>query len=144
MTLKSLTNSNEIVNIINRYGHCCSYGSLEGIATEATFTFSLHSEVCPESIICSRNLCTGAAFNNFDRFVDTTSGKDTLHDTVGIIFQNIDDSIVHDDEDNCTDINTAGPSENTKKRRRAYDAVTHELQPYTKTPKLHESLEILH
>jgi len=31
---------------------------------------------------------TGVAFDNFDRFVETSSGKDTLHDTVGIIYQN--------------------------------------------------------
>lgn len=29
------------------------------------------------------------AFDNFDRFTETSSGKDTLHDTVGIIYQNI-------------------------------------------------------
>jgi len=29
-------------------------------------------------------------FDNFDRFVDITIRKDTSHDTVGIIFQNID------------------------------------------------------
>ena len=38
------------------------------------------------------NLSTGLAWNNFDRFVDTTSGKDTLHDTVGFIFQNVENS----------------------------------------------------
>lgn len=34
---------------------------------------------------------TGIAFNNFDRFVDTPTAKNTLHDTVGIIFQDIID-----------------------------------------------------
>ena len=27
------------------------------------------------------------AFDNFDRFVETLSGKDTLHDTAGIAYQ---------------------------------------------------------
>ncbi|GFV68876.1 uncharacterized protein TNCV_1985401 [Trichonephila clavipes] len=31
------------------------------------------------------------AFDNFDRYVDTLTGKDTLHDTVGIIYQNVSD-----------------------------------------------------
>lgn len=141
MSLKSLTNSKKIVNIINRYGHCCSYTSLEGIETEATFSSSLRSDVCPEGIVRSRNLCTGVAFNNFDRFVDTTSGKDTLHDTVGIIFQNIDNSIEHENEDNSADISTADLSNSSKKRRRTFDAITHELQPYTKTPKLYKHLQ---
>ena len=30
---------------------------------------------------------TGLAWDNFDRFVETSSGKDTLHDTVGIAYQ---------------------------------------------------------
>lgn len=41
----------------------------------------------------SKNVCTGLALNNFDRFVDTPSGKDTLHDTIGIIFKKIGTSI---------------------------------------------------
>lgn len=35
------------------------------------------------------DLNTGVVFDNFDRFVETHNGKDTLHDTVGIIFQDI-------------------------------------------------------
>lgn len=141
MSLKSLTNSKKIVNIINRYGHCCSYTSLEGIETEATFCSTLRSDVCPEGIIRSKNLCTGVAFNNFDRFVNTSSGKDTLHDTVGIIFQNIDYAIEHDNEDNSAETSIAGSSESSKKRRRTFDAITHELEPYTKAPKLYECLQ---
>ena len=29
----------------------------------------------------------GVALDNFDRYVETVSGKDTLHDTAGIIFE---------------------------------------------------------
>lgn len=29
------------------------------------------------------NACTGLAFDNYDHFVETSTGKDTLHDTVG-------------------------------------------------------------
>lgn len=32
---------------------------------------------------------TNVAFDNFDRFVETSSGKNTLHDTVGIVYQNV-------------------------------------------------------
>lgn len=86
ITIKSLTNSKKIVNLLNRTGHCCSYTIL-GLETEATFTACLWSEICPEDIIQEKNVCTGLAFDNFDRFVDTDTGKDTMHDTVGIIFQ---------------------------------------------------------
>lgn len=91
LTMKSLTNSKKVINILNKYGHCCSYIVLEELETEATFAASCRSNACPEDIILSNTLCTGVAFNNFDRFVDTTTGKDTLYDTVGIIFQNVID-----------------------------------------------------
>ena len=32
---------------------------------------------------------TGVAWDNFDRFVETVSGKDTVHDTVGIAYQTV-------------------------------------------------------
>ncbi|KMQ92559.1 hypothetical protein RF55_7436 [Lasius niger] len=95
MALKGLTNSKKIVNIINKYGHCCSYTVLEELETEATFSSSSRSDICPEDILRSSNLCTSVAFNNFDRFVDTTSGKGTLHDTVGIIFQHLNGNAAH-------------------------------------------------
>jgi hypothetical protein len=46
----------------------------------------------------------GVAFNNYDRFVETITGKDTLYDTVGIVYQDIFDCFQenpdadHDDE----------------------------------------------
>ncbi|KAG5866440.1 hypothetical protein JTB14_015344 [Gonioctena quinquepunctata] len=92
LALKSSTNSKKIINIINKYGHCCGYTVLEELETEATFSSTLRSEICPDDIIRPRSLCTGLAYNNFDRFVDTPTGKDTLHDTVGIIFQDMVDS----------------------------------------------------
>lgn len=38
----------------------------------------------------SSDLCTGVSYDNFDQFVETKTGNDTLHDTVGIIYQNIE------------------------------------------------------
>lgn len=84
--------------------------------------------MCPEDIIRSPNLCTGLAFNNFDRFVDTHSGKYTPHDTVSIIFQNIDESA--SDERNFAN-NNQDENTGSRKRRRAFDAVTFKLTPYT-------------
>lgn len=34
-------------------------------------------------------MITGVAYDNVDSFVQTRTGKDTLHDTVGIIYQDI-------------------------------------------------------
>ncbi|CAH0731407.1 unnamed protein product, partial [Brenthis ino] len=111
MALKGLTNSKKIINIINKYGHSCSYTVLEELETEATFGSAQQNFVCPEGIIRSKNLCTGVAYDNFDRFVDTSSGKDTLHDTVGIIFQDI--SNFNESNSNNVIMNVAEESDNT-------------------------------
>ena len=41
------------------------------------------------------NACTDLSFDNYDRFVETLTGKDPLHDTVGIACQavKLDDTI---------------------------------------------------
>lgn len=135
MALKSITSSRNVVNIINRFGHCCSYTVIEELETEATFAAHSRSQICPDDIVRKPNLHTGLAFNNFDRFVDTLTRKDTLHDTVGIIFQNIVPNITNDDDENFEEENTA---ELQKKKRRTFDAVNPILEPYTKRPKIQE------
>lgn len=101
--------------------------------------------MCPADIIRRPNLCTGVAYDNFDRFVDTRSGKDTLHDTVGIIFQNVDYSETPDIavgprfvcQSEAVDSST---TQTSKKRRRKFDAISHELPAYIKKPRLVEKL----
>ena len=34
-----------------------------------------------------KTVCTGVAFDNYDRFVETSNDQNTLHDTVGISSQ---------------------------------------------------------
>ncbi|GFY16088.1 hypothetical protein TNCV_3530911 [Trichonephila clavipes] len=90
MTVKSLTSSRKMINILNRLGHCCNYNTLEELETEATISSVNHSQIFPPDIIQGPSLSSGVAFfENFDRYVDTLTGKDTLHDTVGIIYQNV-------------------------------------------------------
>ncbi|CAH1112528.1 unnamed protein product [Psylliodes chrysocephalus] len=97
LTIKSLTNSRKSINILNRFGHCCNYYTLEEFETEVNIA----------SVDC-------VAFDNFDRFVDTLNGKETLHDTVGIIYQNIDDNVQEelnvDNASNNSEETLPGPS----------------------------------
>lgn len=99
LAVKGLTNSMKVVKILHRYGHVLSYDRLEELETESALAIVKNSEVCPEDILRDSRLRTGLAWNNFDRFVDTTSGKDTLHDTVGIIFQDIPNSDSSDESE---------------------------------------------
>ena len=45
------------------------------------------------------------SFDNYDRYVETLTGKDTLHDTVGIAYQNEIESLLK-----VPAVNAAGPS----------------------------------
>lgn len=152
LSLKSLTSSRKVVEIISRYGHCCSYHVAEEIETEMTSTSCQRSTRCPEGIIRTKGLHTGLAFDNFDRFVDTSSGKDTLHDTVGIIYQNVDRILEEDaavfDEELALDTDEASEdseqrgiwAKGGRKRRRSIDVITPTIEPYTKKIKMSATL----
>ncbi|GFW58988.1 hypothetical protein TNCV_2830941 [Trichonephila clavipes] len=118
-----------MINILNRLGHCCNYNTLEELETEATISSVNRSQICSPDIIQSPSLNTGVAFNNFDRYVDTLTGKDTLHDTVGIIYQNVSDD--YDIELNSSSIsgNLDIPLPPTK-RRRTFNEEIPELPPF--------------
>lgn len=151
MTLKSLTSNRKIVEIINKYGHCCSYHVIEELETAATTTLLNRSKICPNEICKRQDLFTGVAFDNFDRYVDTATGKDTLHDTVGIIYQTV---LENEESTEGTSEQLQNPSEHGEctgelsvsfvhaghKRRRTLDAIIPELVPYSKKPKMNDEL----
>lgn len=142
MTLKSLTSSRKIVDIVNRYGHCISYQSVEELETETTYASIEKSNLCPEKIKKTPELCTGLAYDNFDRFVETTSGKDTLHDTVGIIYQNIEFNTSEESEISEAPVPTSRDNSPQKRRRRTFEAIASEEIPYPKKPKMTSDLQI--
>lgn len=77
LALKSLTSSRKVIAILNKYGHCCSYNVLEELETEMTYAAASTSQACPSGILLSSHLSTGVAYDNFDRFVENSNGKDT-------------------------------------------------------------------
>ncbi|KAG5862641.1 hypothetical protein JTB14_004270 [Gonioctena quinquepunctata] len=128
LAMKSSTNSRQVITMLNRYGHSIGYNLAEELETEMTYTSIQNNAVIPAGIIATSTLSTHVAFDNFDRFVDTTSGKDTMHDTVGIIYQFTSADNV-DNLDTTTssepEVNEEGP---LRKRRR-------EIRPYYSKPK---------
>lgn len=87
MALKSLTNKRKIIDVLHRYGHICSYHVLEELETEAAYTLYEYDKVSTKDMKRKPNLRTGVAWDNFDRFYETTTGKVTMNDTVGIAYQ---------------------------------------------------------
>ena len=89
LSLKSITSSRKVVDLLNKYGHCCSYSFIEELETKATYTATTRSVNCPDDIILSLEYHTCIAFDNLDMFCDTYNGKDTMHGTVGIVYQHV-------------------------------------------------------
>lgn len=152
MALKSLSSSRKIVDLLNKYGNCCSYNVIEELETEITFSSTKQNQLCSEDIIPTDDLCTGIAFDNFNRFVETLTGKNTLHDTVGVIYQNVssdtkiagitDASAESDDTDKVMDANDLVASNDKTlrvRKRRCFDAIVNEIEPYKKKPKIDSS-----
>ena len=109
LAIKSLTGSRNVVEILNRMGHCVSYSTVGELETELTFEANENSKETPFGMKTTPEFNTGIAWDNFDRFVETKSGKDTLHDTVGIAYQMRDVPMtnltaMHSEKSaNCTD-----------------------------------------
>ena len=144
MGIKSMTGSRKVVSLLNHFGHSISYQKVEELETDIAHSIADKKHVTPDGIKLIQGLATGVAFDNFDENSETLSGSGTLHDTVGITYQNIDDTTevtptgenvqAHDPESRM-DV-----APDTCKRRRhhsySFDAPQYELQPYRKKPKV--------
>ena len=151
IALKSLTGSRKVIEIVNRLGHCASYHTIQEIETETTFESAKQNLVTPNGMKLNPHCGTGVAWDNFDRFVDTVSGKETLHDTVGIAYQTITEEEPIEQE--ATDDEHPSAEETSfireiievqgslskRKRRRAYHSSSADILPYRKKPKLRTS-----
>ncbi|CAH2109149.1 unnamed protein product [Euphydryas editha] len=146
LAMKSLTSSRKVISILNKYGHTIGYNLTEEIETEMTHTAHEDSKMIPSGIDPVSERSTHVAFDNFDRFVDTSSGKDTLHDTVGIIYQFTADRKRDESENmemeteevnlfSTTDIvGSTGDCTSRPRKRRRFEGVLHNIQPYYKQP----------
>ena len=87
VALKSLTDSRKFVEIFSRYGHCANYYTVEEIEAELTFNATETQMETPNGISAYSKGGIGCAFENFDRFVESQSGKVTLHYPIGISYE---------------------------------------------------------
>lgn len=85
ITMKSLTGSKQVVEILSRQGYCITYPSILELETSAAYSCASNNQLCPSGILRTSLLSSGVAWDNYDRFVETSSGKKTLHDTVGYL-----------------------------------------------------------
>ena len=113
LAMKSLTGSRKVIDVLNRFGYTVSYNVVEELETEMTLEANNKAQLTPFGMGLDANLGTGVAFDNYDEFVETLSGKDTLHDTVGIAYQVIPkkNELVESEEIQC--LSQSSKSENS-------------------------------
>ena len=87
LPFKSTTGSRQVIDMLNHMNQSVSYSVAEELETELTYNVTKDNSVTPPGLSESSDTGIGLAFDNYDRFMDTPSGKDTLHDTVGIGYQ---------------------------------------------------------
>lgn len=133
LVMKSKTNSRSVLDILNKIGFSMSYNVCEEIETELAYTNSSNECILPYGLLPNNeNLCTAVAFDNYDRYVETVSGTDTLHDTVGIVFQNTITNIEPLNYNQAADTSTFHYS-SIRRRRRYISPLTDDIQPYIRT-----------
>lgn len=76
--MKLLTISRKVISILNRYSHSIGYNLVEEIEIEMTYTTQEESKIISSEIDVVEERSIHVAFDNFDRFGDTSSDKDTL------------------------------------------------------------------
>jgi hypothetical protein len=134
--LKSMTGSRRVLEILNRFGHCVSYHTVETTETQMATDISNRNQATPHVMITKPQLCSSLAWDNYDECTETLSGRGTLHDTVGISYQNI-----RPDDENEQEHDTK-PEENllkhsgTKSSKRSFQMNELVLEPYRKKAKM--------
>ena len=68
MTMKSLTGSRKVIEILNKLGHCVSYHTVEEIVTEMTFEANKEGAFTLHGMACNPVLGTGLARINLTDF----------------------------------------------------------------------------
>lgn len=141
MLMYFLTRSRMVIQILNRFGACVSYDVAEECETEIVYAASEKSRLLPDGLHELEDLNTGLAFDNHDMFCDTLTGKGTLHDTVGICYQDVlPEHLVEALYGDRLKRNyaSAPQSESTSKRRRRrrFSAENVTIEPFRKSIKI--------
>lgn len=90
LVCRSISGRRRLPEILNRLGHSISYSTIEEIESELAYGCEEMDLALPSSLVPnSPHLHTHLGFDNYDRYVETKNGKNTLHDTVGIVIQNV-------------------------------------------------------
>ena len=136
VAVKSVTGSKKVVQVLNRFGHCINYNSLEELETETAEQLQERRLSCPDGTIKDKPM--GVAFDNFDELTNTFSGADMPHDTMGIMYQNVTDESEETrsvEPSESVSLLPIVPSTRTG-RKRSLEQQEVSLEPHCKKPKM--------
>ena len=137
LVIKSLTGSKKVIEMLNHYGQCARNSNTEELETELPFSSYSENFITLSEMKRSPNPCIGLAFDNSDCFVETSTGKDTLHDTVCIAYQ-------RQREENANEVDQEYENQTAMeqviikpvKRRHAFVSYGLDIEPYHKKQKI--------
>lgn len=145
-----LNKSRQVTTILIRYGHTIGYNMAEELETEMTYT-SIQDNKIPKGITAANGHSNHGAFDNFDRFVDITSRKYTMHDIDGIIYQFSSNGADNFGDGEATTLSASQVNDNdngegpTRKRRHGVmcvcvNEISREVRPNYSKPKANMQL----
>ena len=138
LAVESMAGTKKLIGMLNRYGHCVSYTLTEELETELTFTVTSASKISPHDLVPDSSLTVG-----IDRFVETLSGKNTLHDTVGIVYQSLSEQTSRAAATALENrLSVSGDSTSGRKSKRTFESFGVDIEPYHKKPKI-SSIELM-
>ena len=89
MTLRHFTGSAQLITLIHRFGHCCSYSQILELENAMALKSLRRDSVLPSNISVDGNKFSHCCFDNFDLLEETASGAGTTHTTHGIVIQEV-------------------------------------------------------
>ena len=81
-----------MVEMMCKLGHYASKEQLKKLKMKQKLRQQKIVNVIPFEMSLNASTVTGVAWDNFDRFVETESGKGRLHHTVGVAYQVLNNS----------------------------------------------------
>jgi len=93
MSLRQLTKKEEVITILNRYGHCQSYIKVLELETAMANRIHLNDSLLSSNISTVGNVVSHFVWDDFDVNEATPSGCGTTHITHGIVVQKINQAV---------------------------------------------------
>ena len=90
MTVHHLTESAQIIGMLNRFGHCHSYLRALELETAMCNSVTARSSYILANISTEHNALIHFRWDNFDLNEETSSGAGTTHTALGIVIQEVE------------------------------------------------------